>query len=77
MLAPFIAAFKKARNLPTDSESVPQPSSQMKKKALFRREQDSRYGWLPIDTADFKVDQKISKQIAAYPYYRNAQAKVD
>jgi hypothetical protein len=55
LLAPFIAEYKKARGMLEEAEISAHPN-QMKKKALLRREQDSKYGWLTIDTADFKVD---------------------
>lgn len=32
-----------------------------RKKALMRREQDPEYGWLNINTMDFRVDSKLSK----------------
>ena len=44
-----------------------------RKKALMRREQDPEYGWLNINTMDFRVDSKLSKYTNSNEFQRCAE----
>jgi hypothetical protein len=62
-LRPFILAYQRARQ-PEIAESLSTPqlyNNQLRRKALSRREVDPSYGWLNINTLDFKPDSKLSK----------------